>query len=74
MMCAQVGPADDERRPHSSRRAMLEPRRKNRELKSPGYEIFIGALSVLSFVNIVRRPRPARGRRATVGWRLRRCR
>jgi hypothetical protein len=32
---------------------MLDPRTKNPELKSPGYEIFIGALSVLSIVNIV---------------------
>src|SRR5262249_55531101 len=32
---------------------MPEPRTKNPELKSPGYEIFIGALSVLSIVNIV---------------------
>ena len=32
---------------------MLDPRKKNKELKSPGYEIFVGALSVLSIVNIV---------------------
>ena len=32
---------------------MLDPRNKNKELKSPGYEIFVGALSVLSIVNIV---------------------
>src|SRR5262249_11309334 len=35
---------------------MPEPRTKNPELKSPGYEIFIGALSVLSIVNIVLLP------------------
>jgi Ion transport protein len=32
---------------------MPDPRTTNPELKSPGYEIFIGALSVLSIVNIV---------------------
>jgi hypothetical protein len=32
---------------------MLDRRTKNPELKSPGYEIFIGALSVLSIVNLV---------------------
>jgi hypothetical protein len=32
---------------------MVEPQTTGRELKSPGYEIFIGALSVLSIVNIV---------------------
>jgi len=32
---------------------MLDTRTTNRELKSPGYEIFIGALSVLSIANIV---------------------
>ena len=32
---------------------MPEPRTRSQELKSPGYEIFIGALSVISIVNIV---------------------
>src|SRR5215207_1069205 len=32
---------------------MLERSSESRELKSPGYEIFIGALSLLSIVNIV---------------------
>jgi hypothetical protein len=32
---------------------MPVPRTKSRELKSPGYEIFIGALSVMSIANIV---------------------
>lgn len=32
---------------------MLDPRNKNKELKSPGYEIFVGALSVLSILNLV---------------------
>ena len=32
---------------------MPAPRTTNRELKGPGYEIFIGALSVLSILNIV---------------------
>jgi voltage-gated potassium channel len=35
------------------RTAMVEAGTRNRELKSPGYEIFIGALSVLSIVNLV---------------------
>jgi Ion transport protein len=41
-----------DRRAHG-RKAMQQPHRKNPELKNPGYEIFVGALSVLSIVNIV---------------------
>jgi hypothetical protein len=50
MMCRRGRPLD---RHADGRKAMLDPRKKNKELKSPGYEIFVGALSVLSIVNIV---------------------